>query len=136
MQEILSYLGLGDAPVPAREDHGVGGETRLLSRGGYELWRNGNGDAEWIEVRSSAKTFRVTRPKAMLVSRLLPAVKQWADGVRTFDGVEGVAIRIVRRLDGMKLELRYRAWKPIRMCSRQARGIVLFADEIGNFARG
>jgi hypothetical protein len=134
-EEILSYLGLGDAPLPQRgcDTSQSDAEQLLAVKDSFELWVSRTEAAEWIELRGPAPTLRATRPKAILLLRLQPAIEGWANGFSPEPPSSDVALRVVRRSDERRLEIRYRSWKAIRLCRAQAAAILLFHEEIRRF---
>lgn len=143
VDEILGRLGLGDPiaqPVrpqraaPQREAGSVAREERLAARENLSLWRARNDNAQWIELRGPLATFRATRPKVNLLLSLQPVIQAWADGARPISKATDLTIRTVSRPEGLRLEISYRHWKPIRLCRRQARGLTMFSKEIADFA--
>lgn len=141
--EILGYLGLGAGAPPAprslgreltREDsHRKPDEQCLARRGGASLWQAQNDSAQWIELRGRFATFRATRPKAMLLLSLEREVDAWANGLRPSKDAADTRIRALKRPEGPRLEIRHKTWKPIRLCETQARGLMLFRQEIAAF---
>lgn len=137
LDEIMGYLGLGDRPLPAapteRTSDSLPDECHLATREALTLWRAENGSAEWIEVRGPIPTLRATRPKANLLLSLQPVLNAWISGARPSANEDQLRIRTVKHHGDLKLEVRYRTWKPLRLCRKQARAILLFAAEIEAF---
>lgn len=138
LDEIMRYLGLADQFEPAHRQAGLGNqapcERQLATRGALTLWWAENENAEWVELRGPITTFRATRAKANLLLSLEPVLEAWAAGEQPSAEQDQLRIRTVERPDGAKLEVRYKSWKPMRLCRKQALGIVTFAQEIRAFA--
>lgn len=148
LDDIMGYLGLAPLPPEANSSRPSAefassfptwseaeGEQLIASAGASTLWLAGNEHAEWIELRGSFTTLRVTRPKARLLLNVRTDLMRWAQGESPQVKARDLTIAPVRRMGIWVLEIRYRTWKPLRLSRDQARAVFAFIDPMRAFAK-
>lgn len=145
LDDIMGYLGLGPTPElrPAVKTGGAeaavvlatgANGTLLASAEGCTLWLMSNENADWIELRGRFATARATRPKARLLLDVEESLRDWAAGggpkVRSRD----LSVCPMRKQGEEVLEIKFKAWKPLRLSRKQAQALLALFEPVKVFA--